>query len=233
MKIPVFHDDQHGTAIIVGAAVTNGLKVNGKKIGEVKLVVSGAGAAALACLDLLLELGCGARTSGHRPGRRGLRGPQGADGRRTRSRFAQKTARTLADVIGGADVFLGLSAGGVLKQDMVKEDGAQAADLALANPDARDPCPRGAKEVRPDAIICHRPFRLPQPGQQRPVLPVHLSRRARCGRHRRSRARWKSPPCTRSPNWRRPNKRDGGRAYGHEDLSFGPEYLIPSRSIRA
>src|SRR5215211_2915576 len=122
MKIPVFHDDQHGTAIIVGAAVVNGLRVVGKDIGKVKLVVSGAGAAALACLDMLVALGMrmeniwvtdilGVVYEGRKE--------QMDD---NKVRYARKTdARKLADVIADADIFLGLSAGGVLKKDMVKK----------------------------------------------------------------------------------------------------------------
>ena len=137
MKIPVFHDDQHGTAIIVGAAFLNGLKVVGKDIADVKLVVSGAGAAALACLDLLVELGLPqAEHRGHRHQGRGLQGPQGGDGpgqgalRRSRPRRAR-----LGEVIAGADVFLGLSAGGVLKPEMVKKMAERPLILALANPE--------------------------------------------------------------------------------------------------
>src|SRR5450830_341733 len=119
MKIPVFHDDQHGTAIIVGAAIMNGLKVVGKSIKEVKLVVSGAGAAALACLDLIVDLGFPIENiyvtdlaGVVYKGRVELMDPD-------KERFARETdARTLADVIPDADIFLGVSAGGVLKQDM-------------------------------------------------------------------------------------------------------------------
>src|SRR5580698_2565440 len=122
MKIPVFHDDQHGTAITVGAAVLNGLAVCGKQMNRVKLVVSGAGAAALACVDLLLDLGLERNNVWLTDlagvvyeGRQELMDPE-------KARFAQRTAaRTLDEVIAGADVFLGLSAGGVLTQDMVKK----------------------------------------------------------------------------------------------------------------
>ncbi|EHP39125.1 bifunctional malic enzyme oxidoreductase/phosphotransacetylase, partial [Cupriavidus basilensis OR16] len=132
MKIPVFHDDQHGTAIVVGAAVVNGLTVVGKDIGKVKLVASGAGAAALACLDLLLDLGLKLENIWVTDlagvvyeGRTELMDPE-------KARFAQKTdKRKLAEVIEGADIFLGLSAAGVLKQIL----------------------PELVKEVRPDAVI--------------------------------------------------------------------------------
>ncbi|HEX6635028.1 MAG TPA: phosphate acyltransferase, partial [Usitatibacter sp.] len=153
MKIPVFHDDQHGTAIIVGAAVLNGLRVVGKDISKVKLVTSGAGAAALACLDMLVALGMkmdniwvtdikGVAYQGRK---------EEMDD--NKARYARKTdARTLAEVIGGADVFLGLSAGGVLKPAMVAQMAAKPLILALANP-VPEILPEEAKAVRPDAVI--------------------------------------------------------------------------------
>src|SRR5687768_6760223 len=135
MNIPVFHDDQHGTAICVGAAVINGLKVVGKDISQVKLVTSGAGAAALACLGLLLKLGLPRENifvtdlaGVVYEGRTELMDED-------KIQFAQKTsARTLNDIIEGADIFLGLSAGGVLKKDMVKKMAAKPIIFALANP---------------------------------------------------------------------------------------------------
>jgi malate dehydrogenase (oxaloacetate-decarboxylating)(NADP+) len=153
MKIPVFHDDQHGTAIVVGAAILNGLKVAGKDPKKIKLVTSGAGAAALACLGLLVKLGI----------------PREAiwvtdlagvvyEGRtelmdEDKIQFAQKTeARTLAEVIQGADVFLGLSAGGVLKQDMVRTMAERPLIFALANP-TPEIMPDLVKAVRDDAIM--------------------------------------------------------------------------------
>jgi malate dehydrogenase (oxaloacetate-decarboxylating)(NADP+) len=153
MKIPVFHDDQHGTAIIVGAAVLNGLKVVGKDIADVKLVCSGAGAAAIACLDLLVELGI--RRSNVwvadiegvvYEGRTALMDAE-------KARYAQQTdARSLADIIGGADVFLGLSAGGVLKKEMVARMAARPLILALANP-TPEIMPEEVAAVRDDAVI--------------------------------------------------------------------------------
>jgi malate dehydrogenase (oxaloacetate-decarboxylating)(NADP+) len=153
MKIPVFHDDQHGTAITVGAAVLNGLHVCGKNIGQVKFVVSGAGAAALACVDLLLDLGLTRENIWLTDlagvvflGRKELMDPQKAE-------FAQATdARTLNEVIGGADVFLGLSAGGVLTQDMVRKMAPRPLILALANP-TPEILPEEVRAVRDDAVI--------------------------------------------------------------------------------
>ena len=153
MKIPVFHDDQHGTAIIVGAAVLNGLRVVGKEIAKVKLVCSGAGAAALACLDILVSLGirrenilvsdiAGVVYAGRKE-----------EMDENKARYAQQTnARTLSDIIGGADIFLGLSAGGVLKPEMVKRMADAPLILALANPDP-EIMPDVARALRPDAII--------------------------------------------------------------------------------
>ena len=153
MKIPVMHDDQHGTAIIVGAAMLNGLQVVGKKIDQVKLVASGAGAAALACLDLLVDLGMKVENITVTDivgvvyeGRKELMDPR-------KARYAKKTnARTLADVIAGADIFLGLSAPRVLTQDMVKQMGKEPLIFALANP-TPEILPEEVKAVRPDAII--------------------------------------------------------------------------------
>jgi malate dehydrogenase (oxaloacetate-decarboxylating)(NADP+) len=154
MKIPVFHDDQHGTAIIVAAAVTNALYLAKKKIGDVKIVASGAGAAALACLNLLVELGArrenifisdieGVVYKGR---------PTLMD--RWKDVYAQDTdARKLGDIIGGADIFLGVSAGGVLKPDMVKRMADRPLIMALANP-TPEIMPDEARAVRPDAMIC-------------------------------------------------------------------------------
>ena len=154
MKIPVFHDDQHGTAIIVAAAIINGLEVAGKRLAEVKIVASGAGAAALACLNLLVSLGA-TRTNIWVCDIEGLV----YEGRETlmdqwKSVYAQKTdKRVLAEVIEGADVFLGLSAGGVLKPDLLKQMADRPMIMALANP-TPEVMPDLAREVRPDAMIC-------------------------------------------------------------------------------
>src|ERR1700739_4366766 len=154
MKIPVFHDDQHGTAIIVSAAITNALLLNGKKLSNVKIVCSGAGAAAIACLNLLVSLGakreniwvCDIEGVVYE-GREKLMD-------RWKGVYAQKTdKRKLADVIGGADIFLGLSAPRVLTQDMVKQMGKGPLVMALANPDP-EIMPDEARAARPDAMIC-------------------------------------------------------------------------------
>ncbi len=154
MKIPVFHDDQHGTAIIVAAAITNGLRLNGKKLSDVKIVASGAGAAAIATLNLLVSMGaqrkniwvCDIDGLVH-------------EGRNTtmdrwKAVYAQKTdKRTLGDVIGGADIFIGLSAPGVLKPDMAKAMADKPLIMALANP-TPEIMPEEARKARPDAMIC-------------------------------------------------------------------------------
>jgi len=153
MKIPVFHDDQHGTAIVVGAALLNGLHLVGKPLDAVKLVTSGAGAAALACLDLLVMLGVPVENIW-------VTDIEGVvyEGRTTlmdpiKARYAKKTAaRTLGEVIEGADVFLGLSAGGVLKAEMVAKMAPRPLVLALANP-TPEILPEEVQSVRSDAII--------------------------------------------------------------------------------
>src|SRR6188768_3787333 len=153
MKIPVFHDDQHGTAIIVGAAVFNGLRVVGKDIGKVKLVVSGAGAAALACLDMLVALGMKMENIWVTDIKGVVYTGRKEEMDDNKVRYARKTdARKLSEVIEGADIFLGLSAGGVLKQDMVKKMAAKPLILALANP-TPEILPEEVKEVRDDAVI--------------------------------------------------------------------------------
>jgi malate dehydrogenase (oxaloacetate-decarboxylating)(NADP+) len=154
MKIPVFHDDQHGTAIIVGAAITNALRLNGKKLSEVKIVASGAGAAAIACLNLLVSLGAQRENIW-------VCDIEGVvfEGRtklmdRWKAVYAQTTdKRKLAEVIGGADIFLGLSAPNVLTSEMVKQMADKPLVMALANPNP-EIMPDDARAARPDAMIC-------------------------------------------------------------------------------
>jgi malate dehydrogenase (oxaloacetate-decarboxylating)(NADP+) len=153
MKIPVFHDDQHGTAIVAAAAILNALKHVGKNIAEVKLVASGAGAAALACLDLAVSLGLKPQNIyvSDAKGVVYLGRTEGMDP--NKSRYARDTsARTLAEVIPGADIFLGLSAGGVLKPEMVKAMARDPIILAMANP-TPEILPEDALAARPDAVI--------------------------------------------------------------------------------
>jgi malate dehydrogenase (oxaloacetate-decarboxylating)(NADP+) len=154
MKIPVFHDDQHGTAIIVGAAITNALLLNGKKLADCKIVCSGAGAAAIACLNLLVSLGAQRKNIW-------VCDIDGVvyEGRNTlmdrwKAVYVQKTdKRLLGDVIGGADIFLGVSAPNVLKPEMVKQMADHPLVMALANPNP-EIMPDEARKARPDAMIC-------------------------------------------------------------------------------
>jgi malate dehydrogenase (oxaloacetate-decarboxylating)(NADP+) len=153
LKIPVFHDDQHGTAIIVAAGILNGLKVVGKKIEEVKIVTSGAGAAALACLDLLVSLGVGRENIWVSDVSGVVYEGRGDLDNSPKKKYAQATShRSLKDIMEGADVFLGLSAAGVVSQDMVRGMAPNPLIFALANPDP-EIMPDKVKEVRSDAII--------------------------------------------------------------------------------
>ena len=155
MNIPVFHDDQHGTAIIVGAAVLNGLEVIGKKIDEVRLVVNGAGASAIACTNLLRSLGVKKENITMCDSKGVIYQGRGDKMDETKVFYAIEDNgwRTLADAIDGADVFLGCSKAGALTQDMVKMMAKSPLILALANP-VPEISPQDAKAVRPDAIVC-------------------------------------------------------------------------------
>jgi malate dehydrogenase (oxaloacetate-decarboxylating)(NADP+) len=227
MNIPVFHDDQHGTAIVVGAAILNGLEVIGKKLDEVKFVVSGAGAAALACLELLVELGLPRKNVW-------VTDIDGVvyKGRTTnmdpdKDLFAQDTtARTLADVIKEADVFLGLSAGGVLKQDMVRAMAAKPLILALANP-TPEILPEQVKEVRDDAIMCTG--RTDYPNQVNNVLCFPFIFRGALDVGATTITKEMEIAAVRAvAELARKEQSDVvASAYRTQNLSFGPEYLIP------
>jgi malate dehydrogenase (oxaloacetate-decarboxylating)(NADP+) len=228
MKIPVFHDDQHGTAIIVAAAFSNGLQVVGKEISKVKLVVSGAGAAALACVDLLLDLGLARENVWLTDlagvvyqGRKELMDPE-------KIRFAQPTsARTLRDVIGGADVFLGLSAGGVLSPDMVKSMAPRPLILALANP-TPEILPEEVRAVRDDAVIATG--RSDYPNQVNNVLcfPFIFRGALDVGATTITRPMEIAAVHAIADLARQEQSDIVAAAYGGiEDLAFGPEYLIP------
>ena len=227
MNIPVFHDDQHGTAIIVAAAIWNGLSVVGKKIEEVKLVTSGAGAAALACLDLLVDLGMKVKnitaTDIHGvvyAGRKKDMDPR-------KARYAKKTkARKLAEALEGADVFLGLSAPGVLKPEMVKTMARKPLIMALANP-VPEITPEEAQAARPDAIIATG--RSDYPNQVNNVLcfpfifrgaldagatEINEAMKIACVHALADLARVETSDIVL-------------KAYGGQSAAFGPEYLIP------
>ncbi|RJF97958.1 NADP-dependent malic enzyme [Noviherbaspirillum saxi] len=227
MKIPVFHDDQHGTAIIVGAAILNGLKVVGKDIKECKLVVSGAGAAALACLDLIVDLGFPIENifvtdlaGVVYKGRTELMDPD-------KERFAQDTsARTLAEVIPDADIFLGLSAGGVLKSEMVAKMKARPLILALANP-TPEILPEEVKAVRNDAVIATG--RSDYANQVNNVLcfPYIFRGALDCGATTITREMEIAVVHAIADLAQAEQSDIVATAYGISNLSFGPEYLIP------
>jgi len=227
MRIPVFHDDQHGTAIIVGAAVTNGLRVVGKDITKVKLVASGAGAAALACLDLLIGLGLKmenvwvADIAGVvYEGRKEEMDPN-------KARYARKTSvRTLGEIIERADVFLGLSAGGVLKPEMVKKMADRPLILALANPEP-EILPDVAKAARPDAIIATG--RSDYPNQVNNVLcfPFIFRGALDVGATQINEA-MKIATVKAIADLAMAEQSDiVAAAYGEQNVKFGPDYLIP------
>jgi len=225
MKIPVFHDDQHGTAIIVGAAVINALKIVGKNIEDVKIATTGVGAAGIACLDMLVALGA-------KPehilayDREGVlyvgRDQMDPD----KQRYARDTkARTLAEVVEGADIFLGLSAGGILKPEMVASMAGQPIILALANPNP-EILPEDARSVRPDCIIATGRSDYPNQVNNALCFPyifrgaldvgatgINEAMKLACVRAIAALAEMESG--------------DLAGAYGGESPTFGPDYLIP------
>ena len=227
MKIPVFHDDQHGTAICVGAAILNGLKVAGKDPKSVKLVTSGAGAAALACLGLLVKLGIPRENifvtdlaGVVYEGRTELMDED-------KIQFAQKTdARTLREVIAGADIFLGLSAGGVLKADMVKSMAARPLIFALANP-TPEILPEEVKAVRDDAIMATG--RTDYPNQVNNVLcfPYIFRGALDAGASTITLEMEIAAVHAIAELAQAEQSEVVAAAYVGEQLAFGPEYLIP------
>jgi len=228
MNIPVFHDDQHGTAIISSAALLNGLELVGKKIEEVKIAVSGAGAAALACLGVMVGLGV-RRENVYVCDSKGLiyeGRPGGYD--ESKACFAQKTnLRTLADVVNGADVFLGCSAAGVLTQEMVITMARAPIILALANPEP-EIRPELAKAVRPDCIIATG--RSDYPNQVNNVLcfPYIFRGALDCGATKITEAM--KLACVRqiADLAKADISEEVAHAYAGKELVFGPDYLIPT-----
>jgi len=227
MKIPVFHDDQHGTAIIVGAAFLNGLKVVGKDLDKVKLVASGAGAAALACLELLVKMGLPRGniivTDIKGVVWKGRKEEMDPD----KERFAIDTrARTLDEVIAGADVFLGLSAGGVLKPAMLRKMAERPLILALANPEP-EIRPELAREARPDCIIATG--RGDYPNQVNNVLCFPFIFRGALDVGATTITTEMELAAVRAiAELAQAEASDVvATAYGGQDLKFGPEYLIP------
>ena len=227
MKIPVFHDDQHGTAIVVGAAILNGLKVVGKDIAQVKLVASGAGAAALACLGMLVKLGMPRKNIWVTDlagvvyeGRTELMDED-------KIQFVQKTdARTLGEVIEGADVFLGLSAGGVLKPEMVKKMASRPLIMALANP-TPEILPEEVLKVRDDAIMATG--RTDYPNQVNNVLcfPYIFRGALDAGASTITSEMEIAAVHAIAELAQAEQSEVVAAAYAGETLAFGPEYLIP------
>ena len=227
MRIPVFHDDQHGTAIIVAAAIVNALHLTGRSIEKVRLVTSGAGAAALACLDLLVSLGLPRENilatdieGVVYEGRDRLMDPW-------KARYARKTEmRTLAEAVRGADIFLGLSAPGVLKPEMVATMAERPIILALANP-VPEIMPEEARAVRPDAIIATG--RSDYPNQVNNVLcfPFIFRGALDCGATTINDAMKRACVEALAGLARKTTPDTVAAAYGLESLSFGPDYLIP------
>jgi malate dehydrogenase (oxaloacetate-decarboxylating)(NADP+) len=227
MKIPVFHDDQHGTAIVVSAAILNGLKLVGKDIKRVKAAVSGAGAAALACLDLLVALGLQRERIFVSDIKgvvyRGRKEEMDAE----KARYARDTeARTLAEILPDADVFLGLSAGGVLKPEMIKAMAPNPLILALANPEP-EIRPELAREVRPDAILCTG--RSDYPNQVNNVLCFpFIFRGALDAGATTINEEMKVAAVKAIAELARAEASDiVASAYGGQSLAFGRDYLIP------
>ncbi len=215
MKVPVFHDDQHGTAIISSAAVLNGLKVVNKKVGQVKVAVSGAGAAAIACLDLMVDLGIRREHIYVVDSRGVIWEGRDADMEPNKKRYAQATdARTLADVVKGADIFLGCSAAGALTPEMVKTMADRPIILALANP-VPEILPEAARAARPDCIIATG--RSDYPNQVNNVLcfPFIFRGALDCGATTINEAM----------------KLASVKAIAelaHDEAGFGPDYIIPT-----
>ncbi|HTS52536.1 MAG TPA: NADP-dependent malic enzyme [Burkholderiales bacterium] len=227
LKIPVFHDDQHGTAIIVGAAVLNGLKVVGKDIGKVNLVCSGAGAAALSCLDLLVGLGLPAEHITVADIKGVVYRGRVEEMDEYKARYAKDTkARTLAEIIAGADIFLGLSAGGVLKPEMVQKMAQRPLILALANPNP-EIMPEDAKAVRPDCIIATG--RSDYPNQVNNVLcfPFIFRGALDAGATTITEAMKLASTQAIAELAQQEQSDVVALAYRDANLSFGPEYLIP------
>jgi malate dehydrogenase (oxaloacetate-decarboxylating)(NADP+) len=228
MNIPVFHDDQHGTAIIVAAAILNGLELAGKKIADVKIVTSGAGAAALACLNLLVSLGAKVENIWVHDieglvydGRNVLMDPW-------KEIYAQKSdKRVLAESIGGADVFLGLSAAGVLKQDLLVQMAEKPLIMALANP-TPEIMPELARAARPDAMICTGRSDFPNQVNNVLCFPYIFRGALDCGATTIN-EEMKMAAVKAIAGLAREEISDvAARAYADETPVFGPNYLIPS-----
>ncbi|MEX2163019.1 MAG: NADP-dependent malic enzyme [Sulfuricaulis sp.] len=227
MKIPVFHDDQHGTAVVVGAAVLNGLRLVGKEIGQVRLVCTGAGAAALACLDMLVTLGLkkeniwvaddlGVVYAGRK---------QGMDA--NKARYARETkARAFSELMPGADIFLGLSAGGILKPEWLKDMAPQPLIFALANPEP-EIRPELAKAARADAIVATGRSDYPNQVNNGICFPYIFRGALDVGATQITREMQHAAVHAIAELAQAESSEVVAKAYGEQDLKFGPEYLIP------
>jgi malate dehydrogenase (oxaloacetate-decarboxylating)(NADP+) len=226
LNIPVFHDDQHGTAITVAAAVINALKIVAKPISEVRLVASGAGAAAVACLDLLVDLGL-LPENVLVVDRRGVIHAGRGDLEANKARYARATERrTLADAMAGADLFLGLSSGGLLKPEMVASMAPRPVILALANPNP-EILPDEVEAVRDDAIVCTG--RSDYPNQVNNVLCFPFIFRGALDVGATTINRDMEIACVHAVAElaHAEASDDAARAYGGLTLRFGPKYVIP------
>lgn len=227
MSIPVFHDDQHGTAIVAAAAVYNGLSIVNKKMEEVKLVASGGGAASIACIDLLVSMGL-SRDNVYVCDSRGVVYKGRVDGMNEyKEKYAQDTLlRTLDDAIADADIFMGLSGPGVLTQDMVKKMADKPLILAMANP-TPEILPELAREARPDAIIATG--RSDYPNQVNNVLcfPFIFRGALDCGATTINEEMKLACVKAIAALARKESSEVVAAAYADEELKFGPEYLIP------
>ncbi|OFV49436.1 NADP-dependent malic enzyme [Oligella urethralis] len=227
VNIPVFHDDQHGTAIISAAAIINGLKLVNKAIDQVKLICSGAGAAAIACLDLLVSLGLNKENIYVCDSRGVIYEGREENLEENKARYAQVTElRTLGDAIAGADIFLGCSTKGVLTQHMVKSMAEQPLILALANPDP-EITPEEAKEARPDCIIATG--RSDYPNQVNNVLCFPFIFRGALDVGATCITEEMKMACVHAiaELAQIETNEEVASAYAGEDLNFGPEYIIP------
>jgi len=227
MKIPVFHDDQHGTAIIVGAALLNGLRVVGKRIGEVKLVCSGAGAAALACLDLLVALGVRRENVWVSDIKGVVFAGRTEEMDEHKARYAKDTpARTLAEILPGADVFLGLSAARVLKPEWLPSMASRPLIFALANPEP-EIMPDLAKAARPDAVIATGRSDFPNQVNNVLCFPFIFRGALDVGATQISEPMKLAAVQAIADLAMAEQSEIVAHAYGAQDLAFGPEYLIP------
>ncbi|GAB4115792.1 MAG: NADP-dependent malic enzyme [Sideroxydans sp.] len=227
MRIPVFHDDQHGTSIIVGAALINGLKVVGKKIEEVKLVASGAGAAALACLDMAVALGVRMENIIVTDIKGVVYTGRTEEMDDNKARYAKDTkARTLGEVIADADIFLGLSAGNVLKPEMVKQMARQPLIFALANP-VPEILPQVALAARPDAILATGRSDFPNQVNNVLCFPYIFRGALDVGATTINEAMKKAAVYAIAGLAEAEQSEEVAAVYSEESLSFGTQYLIP------